>query len=468
MFQDVRKNVISLRPRSVRVEVSVSGIMRLYEKHRLAFLGGSMLVIVGVAFGVYRSVSWADSTALYPSTCLGGWTNPQLAQGKPDVADGSDASAFTADNAAVLAANASSDIFCGGFDGPVAENTLPTKVVLSLSWVSKADPAPAAPIIFSDVPTDSGADASAAVIDAAVLAGPEASSTPPVDEPSPEVTPALEVTPSADAGPVVSDVPPPAEPVQEQAPVVVPEDQPAADTSVGDPAPSSDSLVSLLDFLIPHAYAAEESIATESTTTDVAATSTDAAVAAPEQVPSEGFLEVRYTLDGNTWKILGTFDAAHISSVSFDLPLSAGVSWKDLTNLQVDLKTVSSLDPAPAVYLDGMSLQAEYVAMEKENSKIMPDKAAYAPTDQITLAGAPVGSSIEIYWLDDPDTAPEASNVFAVQVGTDVVEVDAATLHPGKFALVNTLDPGHCGGMSLDQCRHDPTFISETDVFIAE
>ena len=155
IFHDVRKHIVSLRPRAVQVEFSFLAFQRVYEKRRLMFLGGAIIGALFIAFGFYRMVTWADGAVLYPATCLGGWNNPQYATGNPLTTSGADPSAFTDDNSAVLPANTNADIFCSGFTGTIAQDVRPTKVTLSFFWTSKAQEAsttPQTPIIFTNVP----------------------------------------------------------------------------------------------------------------------------------------------------------------------------------------------------------------------------------------------------------------------------------------------------------------------------
>lgn len=492
IFLDGRKNVLSLRPRAVRLEFSLATAHELYQKHRFAFIVCCSVIILGVAFGMYRSVTWANSAVLHPSTCLGGWNNPQNAEGKPDVDASSDQSAFTDDNSAVLPENASSDIFCGGFIGDIPEDVQPTKMTLTFSWITKTDAAsqsntiidtPSGPIIIS-------------------------TSTPDVSYPAPDTSDASSTIPEVASPSSDTNLDSDTNDTSSEQPVSPPEE------SVPPPAPSeaapasdqsNDSPVSLLYLLTPKAFAQEDATATtlddvitavtdtdETTTpiiitdatttvvaddvitatTDTEESATTTATSTPDtsaqigQDFKNGFLKVSYTLDGNTWQDLGIIDASDLASASFDIPIASGASWKDMSSFQISIRSVSSLDPIPAVYLDGLSLQMVYAGEKVQSAVLSSDKTVYGSSDPIVLTGAPAGSFVEIYWIDDPDTAPEASNVFAVQVGEDSTQVEAATLHPGNFALVDTLEPDHCGGLSLEECRQVSTFISEVDISV--
>lgn len=96
------------------------------------------------------------------------------------------------------------------------------------------------------------------------------------------------------------------------------------------------------------------------------------------------------------------------------------------------------------------------------------DKSFYTVSDAIKISNAPQGSAIEIYWLDNPDTAlntdPDSSpsNVYATLVNDDgTVDIDVATLPPGRFVFANTFEPGHCGGFYLSQCQARSDYLGE-------
>lgn len=101
------------------------------------------------------------------------------------------------------------------------------------------------------------------------------------------------------------------------------------------------------------------------------------------------------------------------------------------------------------------------------------DKSAYTLSDSIKITNAKSGSAVEIYWLDNPETAgnsdPESrpSNIYAILVNDDgTVNIDATTLLPGNYVLVNTFEPGYCGGFYLAQCRARSDYLGEVSLSI--
>ena len=104
---------------------------------------------------------------------------------------------------------------------------------------------------------------------------------------------------------------------------------------------------------------------------------------------------------------------------------------------------------------------------------IAADKSSYAPPDIIKISNVQQGSAIKIYWLDNPDTAlnpdPDSrpANVYAVMAGDDgAVNIDAATLAPGNYVLVNTFEPEHCSGFYLSQCQARSDYLGEVSISI--
>jgi hypothetical protein len=79
------------------------------------------------------------------------------------------------------------------------------------------------------------------------------------------------------------------------------------------------------------------------------------------------FLEVLYTLDGSEWHGLGKVGKNNWKN-EFEIPIT---EWDDISKLQVSIQTLSVLDEMPAVYLDGMWVEAGY-------GDIKVDRDAYA------------------------------------------------------------------------------------------
>jgi hypothetical protein len=383
----------------------------------------TMLVLAGgSSFLFIRSVLNAETLTLYPSACLGGWDNPERAQGEL-TEDASNLHAFAEGSSAILPADTVSEIFCGGFTADIPPGTEPKTLTLLLAWSTER---------AEDPPVVSGEDfasSSREVLDA------PAGSEPSFELIEPKDTP-LEEAPASEEPPA-----PPAEPPVEEPADTAPESTPEP---AADPGP-----VSLLKRLVATAYAQEE---------EPPAPEPDPlpdGPAPPEEVPvvlpNAAFIEVRYTLDGTTWHSLGTFDKEHVVPTTFSIPVPPETSWTNLSSFQISVRSSATLDGAPPVYLDGMELRVGYDPLAV--TRFFADKDLYAMTDLMVISSSEPRSAVQVYWLDDPDTAPEASNVYAAIVGDDgTVALEAKTLFPGRFMLVNTTQKWHCSNLYLSQC----------------
>ncbi len=79
----------------------------------------------------------AEVATFYPSSCLGGWNNPQHAEGESQVKNNDSSELFVVENSAVLPKETYAEIYCGGFTGEVEQNTQPIKMMVSFSWAAK-------------------------------------------------------------------------------------------------------------------------------------------------------------------------------------------------------------------------------------------------------------------------------------------------------------------------------------------
>ncbi len=109
----------------------------LQKKHVMMALSSLVLLIVLGSF--ISPKGKAESSIFYPDTCLGGWVNPQYAQGEQQTTSNGDESQFTKDNSAVLPKNTNAEMYCGNFKGKFDSGTLPTKIIVSLALTKGVD-----------------------------------------------------------------------------------------------------------------------------------------------------------------------------------------------------------------------------------------------------------------------------------------------------------------------------------------
>ena len=109
----------------------------LQKKHLMMAFSSIVLLIVLGSF--ISPKGKADSSIFFPETCLGGWVNPQYAQGEQETTSNGDESQFTKDNSAVLPKNTNAEMYCGNFKGKFNGATKPTKIIVSLALTKGKD-----------------------------------------------------------------------------------------------------------------------------------------------------------------------------------------------------------------------------------------------------------------------------------------------------------------------------------------
>jgi hypothetical protein len=85
-------------------------------------------------------------------------------------------------------------------------------------------------------------------------------------------------------------------------------------------------------------------------------------VEAAEPVDSEmssfkDFLEVSYSLDGIRWTAIGRVNKDNWKGYKVEIPVT---SWDEVKRLQIMLAVLPTIDQKPDIYLDSMSMRAEY------------------------------------------------------------------------------------------------------------
>ena len=101
--------------------------------HKKRFFIGIISFILLTGFTVVISPkSKAEVATFYPTSCLGGWSNPHKAENKPETIDG--ITTFNLNNSALLSSESIADLYCGSFKGEVPTSTTPTKMILTIVW----------------------------------------------------------------------------------------------------------------------------------------------------------------------------------------------------------------------------------------------------------------------------------------------------------------------------------------------
>lgn len=109
----------------------------LHKKRILMAMSSMVLLLVLGSF--ISPKGKAESSVFYPETCLGGWINPQYAQGEEETTSNGDAVQFNKNNSAVLPKNTNAEMYCGNFKGTFDTATKPTKIIVSLALTKGPD-----------------------------------------------------------------------------------------------------------------------------------------------------------------------------------------------------------------------------------------------------------------------------------------------------------------------------------------
>ena len=378
------KKILHLRKEPFKLEISKKNLDFIANFSKENY---KILSLFGVVFIFLISVSYftrADSTNFYASSCLGGWRNAQNAVGSPDAKNNSD---FNENNSAVLDKDTLSELYCGGFSGEIPKDSTPKKVFVDFSWGLDSGTviAPATVTTFTADTLSSSTetiidtkststqitssqttfssknlngqastdpDSSSSVVQVSTSSGDitsqntqsastdtssgssttpssassqssNADSSPPVtnssDSSSASVTPLNPQPVSTDSSSNQSPAPAVSSPTQTSA--QIPTSAPAVDQTPS--APSS-----FLDSLATKAFAADTSSSDNS---------------------NEGYLDISYTYDGNTWYELGTIGADNLTPARLEIPEGSFTDWGDLSKIQIAVKRVSSLQDDPKI-----------------------------------------------------------------------------------------------------------------------
>ncbi len=421
------------------------------RKFRIAsYLLGAILVITCLLIGLKSILVKADSSFFYPQSCLGGWTNPHNAEGKPQVVDGNK-EILNKDNSAILPENTASDIYCGKFEGEIPNGNFAKKIILTFSWdIAGVDNTLSEPLIENSSSTESSYSTSS--ISSLIpnsppdllspTSSPDSSSASDTsttsDETHPQVVPVITAPETSVTEPSVETAPP-----EENAP----------ESFLQNSRTSIFAKVfkeSVSNLLASKAYA-EESI--------------------PQEKTGNEFLEVFYTIDGKNWNSLGTVDPEHLRYSVFEIPLATDTKWSDMSDLQINIKSLSSIDGTPSVYLDGMSLQVTYG--EASDAKFVSESGLYIPAAHSDLANFDfqIRTNGDIEEMVVSGAAP-LGNIVVFNASTSealmTTYVDGPKyilqpeyFGPGDYILIATRDPNTCTSISLESCRGSSDYVGE-------
>lgn len=353
--------MLDIKPRKINKSIKV---IKKNKAVRFVAAGGVLLLVVVVVLNLVlekpKKVS-AQMVSFYSNSCLGGWKNTQKAIGAPDIRDLSDGK-YTDENSASID-NAVTQIYCGGFKGVLPEDTIQKKIELKFSWATEEQNNNRKEKEQEDLELKSSEDA--AVSTAEATSTKESGSlidaiiniiAPPVET---YIAPTEEMAPGQQA-PEAPTEQPKEEPTSPEVNIVPPAPD-VQEASAPEPAPAAGDQ-SFIDRLFSKAYA-QELVGAETVDTPLASSSATSTLVVDET--PKAIFEVRFTLDGVTWKSLGYVFSVN-NQVSFDIPLDSIANASDLEKMQVAVETVSTYDLVPKIYLDSMWIEVEYQNLGEE------------------------------------------------------------------------------------------------------
>lgn len=397
-----KSKVLSLRPTYFVIKIDKQKIRELFSKDKY-FIGYGLVVLLVLAVSSLSNPTKADVVNFYPTSCLGGWENPENATGAPSLEKDEKIESFNEENSARM--RGTSDIFCGGFEGEIPPEAIANSFSLSfrisvddgsvkhskteilvvpetedvrvgtdnieiIEIENSGDEIQSVDSIENQE-LDSGTDStetvqseevpsvSPEVIEQVIEAETPAEESPePVSSPEPEPSPAEpagesaflrfftkivhaegEDTPSVDT--------------TESQTVEVVVDEPVVIEEI--PEPQSENLEQA-DTSSSEVINIDRS-SSENGEVDLDSTPNEDSENIAEVIPNDAILKIVYTLDGEKWVSLGYVSMSSWKDLSFSLPLK---EWSDVNSFQIKLEQVSSYDEKPVVFLDAIILSAEY------------------------------------------------------------------------------------------------------------
>ena len=390
-----KSKVLSLRPTYFVIRIDKQKIRELFSKDKY-FIGYGLVVLMVLAVSSLSNPTKADVVNFYPTSCLGGWENPENATGAPSLEKDDSIESFNDENSARM--RGTSVIFCGGFEGEIPPEAIANSFSLSfrisvddgsvehskteilvvpetedvrvgtdnieiIEIENSNDGNQSTDSIESEevdtVQPEEAPSVAPEVIEQVIeVEAPAEESPEPVSSPEPEPSPAEPAGESAflrfftkrvhAEGEDISSV----ETAEPQIVEVV-VDEPVVIEEI--PEPQSENLEQA-DTSSGEVINIDRS-SSENGEADLDSTPNEDSENIAEVIPNDAILKIVYTLDGEKWISLGYISMSSWKDLNFSLPLK---EWSDVNSFQIKLEQVSSFDEKPVVFLDSVILSAEY------------------------------------------------------------------------------------------------------------
>lgn len=272
----------------------------------------------------------AETTQFYPSVCLGNWTDPENAEGKPDLEENADYSEFNSGNSAFYGGG-QKQIFCGQFKGELAEGAKINQIALKFSWAEGKKENLSVPD-YSENSAGEIIDSNPEIFEGVLL---QASSTP-------EISPAEAPEPESSSEPKE----------------ITPENPQSFLKTFVFPALAEEEIVPSEIPTLSETKAPENTPSASPENTPEPTPEPEIPPESPEPQNSADLDEVfiiKYSLDGEKWENL-----ARVKKNDFPSELSMPfLTIEDLAKVQISIESEGFNDDSIA-FLDGMFLKIEY------------------------------------------------------------------------------------------------------------
>jgi hypothetical protein len=450
---------------------------RSRKRWRVAVSTVVLLFILGVFISPHGK---AEVATFYPTSCLGGWTNPHNAEGRPETVDA--APNFNDENAAFLAKDVLADLYCGVFKGEIPTDTRPTKMKITIAWKGMQIEQ------VNQMSGESFASSSLEILDAtsttnftatttATSTDKEASSTlqslgtllrvaflrgfEHVDAQEDTSAPSDTTAPPAATSDTTTDAPP-----TEVAPPSLSEEHATSTTEENVSGTPLDAATTTQTETSSSTSISENASTTDVMTSSTTASTTDPVLLQNNFVPNP-VLEVLYTFDGQNWLSLGKVSAEDLSYNSFEVPFDPRATWEDISNIQIKINSIVTPDAKPDIYVDGIVLEVEY----GKKDPVQPGEKSDPKRYQMIINQVVGSTTFEMY--DDPDQGnvlmvsiadggtlliyndTNGGIIFSSGLGGDPLPVPAYNFEPGSFTALVTGRKDACEKLSKEECLED-------------
>jgi hypothetical protein len=325
------RNVVKVKKkRKYKIDKTLKTKEKTIKNNNFLWFLGLIVFISIIGVGISFFNVKAEIAIFYPTNCLGSFSNPQNAQGEPQLELSSDISLFNNENSAVYDGGIK-QIFCGGFQGETVEDVDIDSIKLKIVWKLKNIEQT---LLEKNIEQVSSEESITEVIDDGITNKEPIIANHSIDTSMTEKIAEEPIAKEEKINIIEEDTEYPILNEEKAAVEVVPEEEVKQEENI------EKSEEQVLTFI-------EDSSNKISNDT------------------KEIFV-VKYSLDGTFWQILSVVNKDDMQS-EFILPFN---SFNNLSSLQISIESLSS-ENQDIVYVDGMIVEVNYI------ERINPNKIDY-------------------------------------------------------------------------------------------